>query len=208
MKILAICVGAAETLPGRKSWTGINKHAVSGGVMIDEEGLIGDAICNREHHGGRDQAVYVEGSLTLDWWAKELGRPLEPGTFGENLVIEGLDNCAVAVGDRFIAGNLVLEATSARIPCATFAAKMGDPKFVRRYTRAGRPGIYCRVVQGGTVAAGAVVTYVPYAGSPVTMPEMMATFGRQLSPQDRARYLAAPIHYKLRAMLEGDAGNL
>ena len=207
MKILAVCVGAAETLPGRKSRTGINKHAVGGGVMIDAEGLLGDAICNRVHHGGRDQAVYVEGSLTLDWWAKELGRPLEPGTFGENLVIEGLDNCTVAVGDRLIAGDLVLEVTSARIPCSTFAAKMDDPKFVKRYMQAGRPGIYCRVVQGGTVAAGMAVTYVPYAGSPVTMPEMMATFGRRLSPEDRARYLAAPIHYKLRAMLEGETGD-
>jgi len=204
MKILAVCVGAAETLPGRKSKTGINKHAVGGCVMIDTEGLIGDAICDRRHHGGRDQAVYVEGSLTLEWWARELGHTLEPGTFGENLVIDGLDNCTVAVGDRFIAGDLVLEVTSARIPCATFAAKMGDPKFVKRYTRAGRPGIYCRVLQAGTVAAGAAVTYVPYAGSPVIMPEMMATFGRQLSPEDRARYLAAPIHYKLRAVLEGE----
>jgi hypothetical protein len=36
----------------------------------------------------------------------------------------------------------------------------------------------------------------------VTMPEMMATFGRRLSPDDRARYLAAPIHYKLRDALQ------
>lgn len=207
MKILAVCVGAAETLPGRKSKTGINKHAVGGGVMIDAEGLIGDAICDRKHHGGCDQAVYVEGSLTLEWWARELGHALEPGTFGENLVIEGLDNCTVAVGDRFIAGDLVLEVTSARIPCATFAAKMGDPKFVKRYTRAGRPGIYCRVLHAGIAAAGTAVTYVAYAGSPVTMPEMMATFGKRLSSEDQARYLAAPIHHKLRAQIEGDTGN-
>ncbi len=172
--------------------------------MIDTEGLIGDAICDRRHHGGRDQAVYVEGSLTLDWWARELGHALQPGTFGENLVIHGLDNCEVAVGDRFIAGDLVLEVTSARIPCATFAAKMGDPKFVKRYTRAGRPGIYCRVLQAGIATAGNAVTYVPYAGVPVSMPEMMATFGKRLSPEDRARYLAAPIHYKLRTVLEGE----
>lgn len=142
MKILAVCRGVPETLPGKKAKTGIHKHAVSGAVMIDEHGVLGDAICNRKHHGGRDQAVYVEGSLTLDWWAGELTQSLEPGAFGENLIIEGLDNCRVAVGDRFITGDIVLEVTSARIPCSTFAAKMGDPQFVRRYTRAGRPGIY------------------------------------------------------------------
>jgi MOSC domain-containing protein YiiM len=149
--------------------------------------------------------VYVEGSLTLDWWASELGGSLEPGTFGENLIIEGLDNREIAVGDQFIAGDLVLEVTSARIPCSTFAAKMGDPQFVKRYIRAGRPGIYCRVLAGGTVSADMPVTYLPYAGARVTMPEMMATFGRRLSSEDRARYLAAPIRYKLRAFIESDA---
>jgi hypothetical protein len=49
------------------------------------------------------------------------------------------------------------------------------------------------------------VTYLPCAGARVTMPEMMATFGRRLSSEDRARYLAAPIHYKLRAFIESDA---
>ncbi len=206
MKILAVCLGAPEPLPGRKAKTGINKHAVNATVMIDEEGLLGDAICNREHHGGRDQAVYVEGSLTLDWWSKELGRPLAPGAFGENLIIEDLDNCAVAVGDKFIAGDLVLEVTSARIPCATFAAKMGDPKFVKRYMLAGRPGIYCRVLQASTVSAGAAVTYVPYAGSRVTMPELMAMLDRSPSREDRTRYLTTPIHHRLRAFLESDPG--
>jgi hypothetical protein len=30
----------------------------------------------------------------------------------------------------------------------------------------------------------------------------METFGRRLSAVDRERYLAAPVHYKLRAVLE------
>ncbi len=205
MKILAVCVGHAEKLPGKSYKTGINKHPLADSVMVDAEGLVGDAICNRKHHGGVDQAVYVEGSLTLDWWSAELGGTIAPGTFGENIVIDGLDNTKVAVGDRFIAGDLVLEVTSARIPCATFAARMGDPTFVKRYTKAGRPGIYCRVIKGGTATAGEAIEWLPFAGERVTMPEMMATFGRRLSPEDRARYLAAPIHYKLRDTLLAQA---
>jgi MOSC domain-containing protein YiiM len=205
MKILAVCTGNAENLPGKSYKTGINKHPVNGVVLIDAEGVVGDAVCNRKYHGGVDQAVYVEGSVTLDWWSKELGRVVEPGTFGENIVIEGLDNAVVAVGDRFIAGDLVLEVTSARIPCATFAAKMGDPKFAKRYFKAGRPGIYCRVARAGTAIAGVEVKYEPFCGAKVTMPEMMETFGRKLSDHDRARYLAAPIHHKLRQELEAEA---
>ncbi|MFC5755135.1 MOSC domain-containing protein [Rhizobium sp. GCM10022189] len=205
MKILAVCRGSAERLPGKSYRTGIFKHAVAGGVMIDAEGLVGNAICNRKHHGGVDQAVYLEGSASLDWWASQFGHPVEPGTFGENLVIEGLDNRDVAVGDRFMTGGVILEATSCRIPCATFAARMNDPKFVKRYTRAARPGIYCRVISNGIVEAGMPVDHRPFSGARVTMPEMMETFGRRLSAADRSRYLAAPIHYKLRDLLEAQA---
>jgi MOSC domain-containing protein YiiM len=205
MKILAVCRGSAERLPGKSYRTGIFKHAVAGGVMIDAEGLVGDAICNRKHHGGVDQAVYLEGSASLDWWASQFGHPVEPGTFGENLVIEGLDNRDVAVGDRFMTGEVILEATSCRIPCATFAARMNDPKFVKRYTRAARAGIYCRVISNGIVEAGMPVDHRPFSGARVTMPEMMETFGRRLSAADRSRYLAAPIHYKLRDLLEAQA---
>lgn len=198
MKILAVCLGRPEILPGKKYKTGINKLAIQGPIMVDAEGLVGDAILNRKHHGGVDQAVYIEGSIDLDWWQAELGRDLPYGTFGENLVIEGLESAMLAAGDRLAIGEVLLEVTSARMPCATFAAKMVDPTIVKRYTRAARPGAYARVLQGGMVEAGQSVEFTPWSGDRVTMREMMATFGRKLSETDRARYLAAPVHYKVR----------
>ena len=205
MKILAVCLGRPEILPGKKYKTGINKLAIQGPVMVDAEGLVGDAILNRKHHGGVDQAVYIEGSIDLDWWQAELGRDLPFGTFGENLVIDGLESAMLAAGDRLAIGEVLLEITSARIPCATFAAKMGEPTFVKRYTRAARPGAYARVLQGGVVEAGQSVEYKPWSGDRVTMREMMATFGRRLSDADRARYLAAPVHHKVKdAIRAGD----
>ena len=198
MKILAVCLGRPEILPGKKYKTGINKLAIQGPIMVDAEGLVGDAILNRKHHGGVDQAVYIEGSIDLDWWQAELGRDLPYGTFGENLVIEGLESAMLAAGDRLAIGEVLLEVTSARIPCATFAAKMDEPTFVNRYTRAARPGAYARVLQGGMVEAGQAVEFKPWSGDRVTMREMMATFGRKLSDADRARYMAAPVHYKVR----------
>lgn len=203
MKILAVCIGAPETLPGLRYKTGIRKMAISGLVQVDGEGMVGDAICNRRHHGGPDQAIYVEGAQTLAWWAEALGRPLPPGTFGENLVIGGLDNRDVAVGDRFYAGDVVLEATSARIPCNTFAARMEDPRFVKRYTEAARPGFYCRVIAGGLLRAEMTVTCARWGGERVTMPELLATFGKRLEGAERERQLATPINARIRAFLTG-----
>ena len=205
MKILAVCMGRPEILPGKKYKTGINKLAIQGPIMVDAEGLVGDAIINRKHHGGVDQAVYIEGSIDLDWWRGELGRDLPYGTFGENLVVEGLESAMLAAGDRLMIGAVLLEITSARMPCATFAAHMADPKIVKRYTQAARPGAYARVLQGGMIEAGQSVEFIPWSGDRVTMREMMATFGRRLSEADRARYLAAPVNYKVRdAIRAGD----
>ena len=203
MKILAVCTGNAEILPGKSYKTGIFKHPVEAGVMVDREGLIGDRICNRKHHGGVDQAVYALGSVDLDWWARELDHVLEPGTFGENLVIEGADSRKISVGDRFVTDTVELEVTSTRIPCATLSARMGDAGFARRFVKAGRPGFYCRVLKDGVVQAGDAIAYHAYSGPPVLMPEMLETYGKNLSDEDRARYLAAPIHHKLRARLTG-----
>jgi hypothetical protein len=77
--------------------------------------LAGDAVCDRRYHGGLDQAVYVEGIISLDRWTDELGRSLQRGEFGENLVVEDLDNETVAVGDRLLIGDVCLEVTAPRM---------------------------------------------------------------------------------------------
>ncbi|CDZ26139.1 MOSC domain-containing protein [Neorhizobium galegae] len=202
MKLLAICLGHPERLQGKSFKTGIYKSAVNAAVLIDRLGLVGDAVCNAKHHGGEDQAILLEGTLTLDWWAAELGRDLPPGAFGENLIIEGLDNRDVAVGDRFHIGEVVLEATCARSPCNTLAVKMDDPKFLKTYTKAGRPGIYCRVVTPGMVSAGDLIRRELYTGERVMIAEMLAAVGRKLSETERARFLAAPIGHRWRPTFE------
>jgi MOSC domain-containing protein YiiM len=202
MKLLGICLGRPEKLPGKSFKTGIYKTPVSSAVMLDRLGLVGDAVCNRKHHGGEDQAILIEGSLTLDWWAEELGQTIPPGTFGENLVIEGLDNRDVAVGDRFHVGHVVLEASCARSPCNTLAVRMGDPMFAKAYAKAGRPGIYCRVIQPGMIAPGNLVRLEPYAGDRVMIADMLAALGRRLPNAEKARFLKAPIGSRWRPTFE------
>ncbi|WP_117192907.1 MOSC domain-containing protein [Rhizobium terrae] len=203
MKLVAICLGRPEKLPGKSFKTGIYKAPVNSAVMLDHLGLVGDAVCNTRHHGGEDQAVLLEGSLTLDWWAAELGHPLTPGTFGENLIIEGLDNRDVGAGDRFHIGDVVLEASCARSPCNTLAVRMGDPKFLKAYTKAGRPGIYCRVIEPGMIGPGDPVRHETYAGDRVMIADMLAAVGKDLSAAEKARFLAAPIGSRWRPTFEG-----
>jgi len=202
MNLRALCIGHPETLPGKRYRTGINKHPVDGSLALGVEGLEGDAVCDRRYHGGVDQAVYVEGALSLAKWSRDLGRPIDAGEFGENLVIEGIDNEQIAVGDRLYIGDIVLEVTAPRMPCATFAAKMNDPQFVKRYRNAERPGFYCRVLEAGSIEAGMRVVLEAYDGHRITMPQMMRAYGKTISGDQLATYLSAPIHHKLRSSLQ------
>ncbi len=139
---------------GREVLTGIFKEPVEGRVAVGELGLEGDVQADRRVHGGEDQAVYAYAIEDVEWWESELGRELAPGFFGENLTLRGVDVNGLRPGDRLNAGGVTLEVTKPRQPCQKMATKAGDPKFVKRFAKAGRPGMYMRVVEAGEVAAG------------------------------------------------------
>jgi MOSC domain-containing protein YiiM len=117
-------------------------------------GVVGDEIGDQRHHGGRLQAVYAYAVEDLHWWASDLGRPLAPGLFGENLTTEGLELTHAVVGETWAVGGAVLRVEVPRIPCGTFAEQMAEPRWVRRFTEAGRTGAYLSVVTPGVVTAG------------------------------------------------------
>lgn len=200
MAILAsINIGRPMPIPAKSGKTGIYKQPVSGDVNVTSEGLEGDAILDRRHHGGKDQAVYLYFKDDYDWWSGQLDAEVVPGMFGENLTIAGVEGRKVAIGDRFIIDDVVLEVTSHRTPCMVFAARMGDPKFVKRFHQAGRPGAYCRVIKPGAIHAGEPIRHMLFSGDRVTVSDMMALDGvREIDPDFMRRALKTPVHYKTR----------
>ena len=211
MHVISVNIGKAQRFDAAKpaGRTGIFKHAVATPVMVGSVGLAGDAICNTKHHGGPDQAVYVYGERDYAWWAAELGRVLEPGTFGENITIAGFASAQAAIGDRLTLGEVTLEVTAPRIPCATLARRMDDPDFIRKFREAERPGVYCRVIQAGLVQAGDAVSLLPYQGEAITILELFRDYYSR--DRDRAtieRFLAAPIAARVRSEKEAQLRKL
>jgi MOSC domain-containing protein YiiM len=205
MKLISVNTGREQTIQyARKSGTtGIFKQPAGSPVMVNPLGLEGDAVIDVENHGGLDQAVYVYGWPDYAWWSAELGTEILPGTFGDNLTIDGLESARTSIGDVLRVGAVVLQVTSPRIPCSTLGARMGDNGFVKRFRYAERPGVYCRVLQPGPVQSGDPVTWEPYSGPTVTTLEMFRNFYK---PSDDAatyrRYLEAPIAIRARVEME------
>ncbi len=149
--LLAICrVHQLITTATGFGVTAIDKRAVHGPVSLRTFGVFGDVQADTEHHGGPDQAVYAYSQEDADYWSAELGRPIPPGLFGENLRTQGVETTGAVIGTRWRLGTALLEVTSPRVPCATFGERMDEPQWVKRFTAAGRVGTYLRVLERGT----------------------------------------------------------
>jgi MOSC domain-containing protein YiiM len=156
--ITACVVGALRPDAGAVGITAIDKLPVVGEVKVGRLGLYADVQADRKHHGGQDKAVYAYAQEDADFWSAQLGRPLEPGWFGENLRVSGLDVSNARVGERWRIGDTVeLEVTMPRSPCATFARWVGgadERGWVKRFATEGRLGAYLRVIRTGRVSPG------------------------------------------------------
>ncbi|MDX3107883.1 MOSC domain-containing protein, partial [Nonomuraea angiospora] len=134
---------------GKLGRTAIDKRAVTHRVAVLANGLAGDERADQKHHGSPDQAVYSYARADYDWWEGELGRELRNGQFGENLTTSGLDVTGAVIGERWRVGSALLEVSGPRIPCVVFRNWMDEPGWLKRFTAAGRPGAYLRVVSLG-----------------------------------------------------------
>ncbi|MBX9604237.1 MAG: MOSC domain-containing protein [Bryobacteraceae bacterium] len=141
---------------------GVPKRAIFEGV-VTAEGLQGDSWAHPSIHGGPRQAVLILCQESIER-LKELGYPVFAGALGENLTVQGIPRATLRAGQRYRAGDAILELTKLRRPCATLdvygagiqkhlfdaQAKAGDP---------GSPlwamgGFYCSVVRGGVIRPG------------------------------------------------------
>ncbi|RKT56493.1 MOSC domain-containing protein [Saccharothrix australiensis] len=177
--------------------TGIDKRPVDTPVHVSApaevgSGLAGDHISNHRHHGGPDQAVYAYAREDLDDWAAELGRDLPPGSFGENLTTVGVDLTNARIGERWRMGTALLQVTHPRVPCQTFAGKMGEPGWVKRFTRKALTGAYFRVLEPGVIAAGDPAVLVERPDHDVTI--RLAFRALMLEPELLPSLLAAGEH--------------
>lgn len=180
--LLAPCVvHALRPDAGTEGVTAIDKRAVDGPIRVGRFGLRADVQVSRKWHGGPEQAVYAYSQEDADFWGAELGRELHPGWFGENLRVDGIPTTGARVGDRWQIGEkVVLQVTSPRTPCMTFARWVGGADaqgWVKRFAAEERLGAYFRVVRTGSVQAGDPIRLLVTSESAPTLLEVFRRDG-------------------------------
>jgi MOSC domain-containing protein YiiM len=169
--VLSVNVGGVRAVDvgNRTITTAIWKSPVAGRVAVSGVNLSGDDQADRSVHGGHDKAVYAYAWEDTLWWQEQLGRELEPGNFGENLTLSGVDLPGAVVGERWRVGSALLEVSEPRFPCFKLGLRMGDPTFLKRFAAARRTGTYLRIVGEGAVGAGDPIEQVTRPSHDVTI---------------------------------------
>jgi MOSC domain-containing protein YiiM len=170
-QVLFVNVGGVRTVDvgDRTIETAIWKSPVKGRVPVRGVNVSGDDQADRSVHGGEHKAVYAYAWEDTLWWQEQLGRDLEPGNFGENLTLSGVDVSAAVVGERWRVGSALLEVSEPRFPCFKLGLRMGDPRFVKRFAAARRTGTYLRIVEEGDVGAGDPIEIIERPDHEVTI---------------------------------------
>lgn len=154
-RLLELRVGRARRIESPEgSWrSAIHKERVPGPLWLSSTGLAGDEVGNTQVHGGPEQAVLAYASEHYARWAAE-GFSGDFGGFGENLLLEGLEDDRACIGDRFALGEALLEVASPRVPCNTLVRRHGRADIMAQVFRQARGGWYCRVLREGFIQAG------------------------------------------------------
>ena len=171
VRVLKVCIGrAAEiVIGGRRLRSAIAKCPAAGRVALGALGLAGDEQVDLTVHGGLAKAVYAYPAEHHDFWRAVRAQArvaawdaaVPPGLFGENLLLHGLTEERLWIGDRLRLPDAVLAVSEPRRPCAKFAAALGFAQAPKLMWQSGYCGAYLAVIEPGSIGAGDVAELEP-----------------------------------------------
>lgn len=151
-KILAVCISEQR---------GTQKINVHSARLIKDWGIENDA-----HAGKWHRQVSLLSSERIAEFRKK-GAEITDGAFGENLIVEGIDFKNLAVGTLLRCGDILLEMTQIGKECHSHCEiykVMGDCIMPRE-------GVFARVLRGGIIREGDVMTVDPMYALNVSLEE-------------------------------------
>lgn len=152
-RVLRLQIG--EAMPfAREQTSAINKYAVDR-ATVTVDGLVGDEQADPFFHGGPFQAVHQMPLKVYDLIRQAFpGVTVYEGGLGENLIVSGMAESGVCIGDVFAIGEVRLQVTRPRRPCWKIDAQL-DRRGVAKFLQDnGCVGWYYRVLHPGEIRVG------------------------------------------------------
>ena len=146
---------------------GVPKRRVSG-AQVSRLGLEKDTQDDKKHHGGPERAVCLYSLERIRSLQTE-GHPIDIGTAGENVTVEGIDWERIVPGVTIRIGEqLLLEVVSFTNPCKTIRASFIAGEFIRiaQKLHPGWSRVYARVMVEGQIHFGDRIEAQPQTEQP------------------------------------------
>lgn len=138
-------------------------------LEVTQSGILGNEIADKIHHGGANKAVFAYGIEAYAQWEKELGLKIPYGGMGENLLLEGVQESDLRVGDRLVFEEVILEISMPRVQCfkipSLYPTREDKNALAKFLFARGCVGFYLRVLQGGTIRKNASLSMQPLQDS-------------------------------------------
>jgi len=122
-------------------------------IDLNELGIEGDA-----HAGEWHRQISLLGLESIERFKEMAKRDVKFGDFAENITTKGIELINTKPGDRFIGDDVELEVTQIGKSCH------GDGCIIYREVGScvmPKEGIFCRVINNGTLQAGDELTFIP-----------------------------------------------
>ncbi len=141
----------------------IDKQSVRDAVAVTKTGLAGDGQGDTRRHGGAEKALHLYPHDHYSKWRREMSDIAGhfcAGAFGENLVVTGLTEADVCIGDVFRLGTARVEISQGRQPCWKLNLRFARADMARRVQDSGRTGWYFRVLEAGEVTPDGTIELI------------------------------------------------
>jgi MOSC domain-containing protein YiiM len=175
MHVTGLFAGKPQPFGPRKTPSSIIKapynklHLEADGAGEDEQG-------DKKHHGGSEMALhqFAQKSYRLLQQAfPKIAGNMIVGSMGENLSANDMDDTNVYIGDIYQVGEVVLQVSSPRAPCAKINHRYGQKKIDLFILEQGITGWYYRVLQMGSIKVGDVVELTRRNQQPISVKDLM-----------------------------------
>lgn len=136
--------------------SGIKKHPVNSAFMT-KTGFKQDEVADLIHHGGETKAVLFFSAKTYEKLNELSGNSFEydgVAHYGENLLVDSIDEAGICVGDILKVGEATFEVSQPRQPCWKLSANTATKPMTSIIYNNGLTGWYARVVEEGEVKKG------------------------------------------------------
>jgi len=169
----ALFAGQPSPLGPRGAPSSIVKEPVSQ-LTVHTHKTDEDLQANKRLHGGPEKVIHQFSPINYFTLKKHFPEgDFAPGTIGENISVDGMDDATVFIGDIWRFGEVELQVSAPRAPCNKINQRYTIKNLDRFVGERGITGWYYRVIKTGVINVGDDVSLIHREDDTVNIQTLM-----------------------------------